>query len=333
MRFITAALSIVLASQFSQAMAQDSLSVGYFSEWPLPAHYGQSTGAYDDALGAPLEWHKFDSSPDLYAALSIGEIQVALSEGVAPFLLLASTGQDFRIVDVAVSYPKMENCVVNPAVGYSPQSPNTLKNTRIAVPMGTTVHFGLLKQLRYLGVNPATVKFNDMTPARAAAALTQGETDIACGWGPALDRMHALGQPLLRPEDKQSAGAYTFDSTIIRASFGADNPEVVARFLKVTNDLNASFNASPKAMIPRIAESTEMTVSTVTDTMNGFDFPNIETKLDAAWLGGGTQIYLKELADFFVNQGTLDAALDDYAGFIDPSYLQIAADLPLIDSE
>ncbi|MHA1128187.1 MAG: ABC transporter substrate-binding protein, partial [Alphaproteobacteria bacterium] len=236
-----------------------------------------------------------------------------------------------RIVDIAVSYPALENCMVSTSLGYSSQSPATLKNARVALPMGTTVHFGLLKQLNYIGVNPASLEFFDMSPSRAAAALSQGDADIACGWGPALDVMQANGQPLLRPEDKQAAGAYTFDSTLIRASFGADNPEVVARFLKVTNDLNTSFQASPQTMVARIAETVEM--SEVTDTMSGFDFPDIEAKLGATWLGGDAQNHLKALADFLVEQSTLDAALDDYTGFIDPSYLQTAADLPLIDSE
>ena len=332
MKFLTAIFSVMLTLQFSQAAAQ-GLSVGYFAEWPLPAHYGQSTGAYDDALGAPVEWREFNSSPELYAALDSGEIQVALSEGVVPFFLLASTGQDFRIVDIALAYPTAENCAVSPAVGYTPESPNTLKNARIALPMGTTVHFGLLKQLRYLGVNPVTVELIDMTPSRAAAALTRGEVDIACGWGPALDVILSQGHPLLRAENKQAAGALTLDFTIIRASFGADNPGVVARFLKVTNDLNASFMANPKAMVARIAESTDMNVADVTSTMRTFEFPNIGAKSGAKWLGGGVQTYLKELADFFVEQGTLDAALEDYTGFIDNSYLQTAADLPLIDAE
>ena len=331
MKCTTAVLGVMLAVQLTPAFAQDSLSVGYYAEWPLPAHYGQASGAYDAALGAPVDWQVFDNSADLYAALSIGQIHVALSEGVVPFLLMTATGQDFRIVDIAVSYPTLENCVVSENFGYSPQSPDSLKNARVALPMGTTVHFGLLEQLNYIGAKSAALEFFDMSPARAAAALSQGDVDIACGWGPALGVMQTQGQPLLRLEDKQAAGAYTFDSTLIRASFGADNPEVVARFLKVTNDLNASFQASPQTMVARIAETVDM--NEVTDTMNGFDFPVIEAKLGAAWLGASVQNHLKALADFLVEQSTLDAALDDYTGFIDPSYLQIAAELPLIDSE
>lgn len=327
MKFIARVLAL-LALQTSGVFAQDTLHVGYFNEWPLPAHYGKSTGAYENTV-----WHTYDSSVDLYGGLANEDIQIALSQGIVPFLLMAKAGPDFQIVDIAVSYPGAENCVVSTGLAAKLDTPNALQNARIALPMGTTVHFGLLKQLAQLHVNPLSVEFIDMPPARAAAALTRGNADIACGWGPALDLMEANGQLLLPTSSKDALGVYIFDSTVISAGFGADNPEVVARFLKTTNDLNTSFTANPDHMIPRIAETMNMTEANVRATMQRFTFPTIDDKISGKWLGGGTQHYLMQLGTFFVEQGTLDATLEDFSASIDNSYLQAAKDLPFIDAE
>jgi taurine transport system substrate-binding protein len=52
-----------------------------------------------------------------------------------------------------------------------------------------------------------------------------------------------------------------------------------------------------------------------------FTFPTPEEQKSADWFGGGLQKYTKEVADFFVEQGQIDKALDDYSAYIDPSFL------------
>jgi taurine transport system substrate-binding protein len=59
--------------------------------------------------------------------------------------------------------------------------------------------------------------------------------------------------------------------------------------------------------------------------MAGFVFPTVEQMLSAKWLGGGTQQYLKEMADFFVKQGTIPKALDSYESAVEASYLEAAS--------
>jgi taurine transport system substrate-binding protein len=56
--------------------------------------------------------------------------------------------------------------------------------------------------------------------------------------------------------------------------------------------------------------------------MATFTFPTVEEQLSENLLGGGTQMFLKEVADFFVAQGTLPKARDSYDGAVDASYLE-----------
>lgn len=318
---------------FSAAHAQDRLQIGYFDEWPLPAHYGQTSGAYDEVLGAKAEWTAYNSSTAMFAALESGDIQIALSQGLVPFLTITTAGHDFKMVDIAVSYPANENCFAHPDLRYSATNAAVLNGTTAALAIGTTVHFNLNRTLTHFGIDPASVEMVNMTPIQAAAALKQGKVDIACGWGPALSTLQDFGSVLLSNDQKAEIGINNYDAIVIRSSFGADNPEVVAKFLKVTAELNTAFTASAARMIPGIATPLDMFEGTVAESMAGFEFPSITAKLGESWLGGGVQTHLKQLADFFVVQGTMDNDLDDYAHTVDATYLQAAADLPLIDAE
>ena len=322
-----------LVSIFSTAQAQDSLQIGYFNEWPLPAHYGQTSGAYDDVLGANAEWISYNSSTAMFAALETGDIQIALSQGLVPFLLITTAGHDFKLVDIAVSYPANEGCFAHPDLLFSKSNTAALNGATAALAIGTTAHFNLNQTLTHFGIDPASVKMLNMTPAQAAAALSQGKVDIACGWGPALSTLQDFGTALLSTEQKAEIGIQNYDTIVIRSSFGADNPEVVAKFLKVTDELNAAFTANAPRMIASIATPMGMFDGTVAASMEGFQFPSVSTKLGEDWLGGFVQTHLKQLADFFVAQGTMESALDTYADKVDATYLQAAASLPLIDTE
>ncbi len=51
-----------------------------------------------------------------------------------------------------------------------------------------------------------------------------------------------------------------------------------------------------------------------------FDFYLRDDQLTERWLGGGVQTFLKEVADFFQQQGIIDRALDDYSATVDASF-------------
>ena len=48
------------------------------------------------------------------AAMASGDVQISVSQGVPPFVVATSAGQDLQILDVAVSYADNDNCVVPP---------------------------------------------------------------------------------------------------------------------------------------------------------------------------------------------------------------------------
>ncbi|WP_166416772.1 taurine ABC transporter substrate-binding protein [Cochlodiniinecator piscidefendens] len=311
------------------AMALDEITVAYFLEWPMPFEFAKANGTYDEELGVTVNWRAFDTGTAMSAAMASGDVHIAVSQGVPPFVVAASAGQDLQVVDVAVSYADNDNCVVHSSLEIDAASVADLEGHRIGVPIGTAAHYGFLKQMEHFGIDVSTLEVVDMAPADSAAALAQGSLDMACGWGGALRRMTEHGNTLLTGAEKTELGIYVFDVTSASASFVEEEPELLADFLAVTAHANAMWNSGEHTaeMLPVIAQDAGMSEEDAAATLARFEFPSVEAQLSEAWLGGGTQTFLKEVADFFVETGNIDGSRSSYDGAVNTSALSAASDM------
>ena len=317
-RTLSVALAGAIVSMGAASTAQaegHGITVAYFLEWPMPFQYAKVQGTYDEALGMPVTWRAFDTGTAMSAAMASGDVQIAVSQGVPPFVVAASAGQDLQIVDVAVSYSENDNCVVRSDLEIDKSTAGDLAGKKVAVPLGTAAHYGFLKQMNHFGIDVASLDVVNMAPPEGAAALAQGAVDMACGWGGALRRMKESGNVLLTGAEKEELGILVFDVTSVPASFAAESPDVLATFLKVTADANAMWAdaANQAEMLPVIAKDAGMDEDATRATIDTFIFPTVEEQLGAKWLGGGAQEFMKGVADVFVEAGSIDAALDSYA--------------------
>jgi len=310
-----AAAAIALVSGATVAVADShELTVGYFLEWPMPFEYAKVNGTYDEALGMKVNWVSFDTGTAMSAAMASGDVQISVSQGIPPFVVAASAGQDLQVLDVAVSYADNDNCVVASALEIDASSAAELAGKKVGVPLGTAAHYGFLRQMEHFGVDIASLEVVDMAPADGAAALAQGQVDMACGWGGALRRMKEHGNVLLTGAEKEALGILVFDATTAPAGFVAENPDVVAKFLAVTAKANAAWNdgSMTAEMLPVIAKDAGMDEDATAETMATFVFPSVEDQLSAAWLGGNAQSFMKGVADVFVQSGSIPSAKDNY---------------------
>ena len=301
------------------------LNVAYFLEWPMPFQAAKVSGAYDAALGMKVNWVSFDTGTAMSAAMASGDIDISVSQGVPPFVVATSAGQDLQIVDVAVSYADNDNCVVASDLEIDKNSAGELAGKKVAVPLGTAAHYGFLKQMEHFGVSLDSLTVVDMAPAEGQAALAQGAVDMACGWGGALRRMKESGNVLLTGAEKTELGILVFDVTTAPSGFVAENADVVAKFLAVTADANAAWNASqPEFMANMIAQDAGMSVEDAKGSMSTFVFPDIDTQLSKSWLSGNAQTFMKGVADVFVNAGSIDSAKDSYVDNVNTGPLAAA---------
>ncbi|PKQ12982.1 MAG: taurine ABC transporter substrate-binding protein [Alphaproteobacteria bacterium HGW-Alphaproteobacteria-1] len=310
-KFLSAAAAAAL---FAGAGNAQDLTVAYFLEWPMPFQYAKETGMYDEALGLKVNWRAFDTGTAMSAAMASGDVHLSVSQGVPPFVVATSAGQDLQILDVAVSYSDNDNCVVRDVLEIDKTNAADLAGKKVAVPLGTAAHYGFLKQMNHFGVDIGTMEVVNMAPPEGAAAIAQGAVDMFCGWGGSLRRAEEHGNVLLTGAEKEELGILVFDVTSGPAAFVAENPDVVATFLKVTAEANAMWAdpANRDKMLPVIAKDSGMDEADTARTIDTFVFPTVEEQLSAKWLGGGAQEFMKGVAEVFVEAGSIDSALATY---------------------
>ena len=322
-----AGIALLTGSQAAQAL--DELTVAYFMEWPMPFEYAKAMGTYEQELGVKINWRAFDTGTAMSAAMASGDVQIAVSQGVPPFVIATSAGQDLQIIDVAVSYADNDNCVVRTDLEITRDNAKELEGKKVVLPVGTAAHYGFLKQMAYFGVDISTMEIVDMAPPDGAAAFAQGGLDMACGFGGGLRRMKEHGNVLLTGAEKEALGILVFDVTSAPAAFIAENADLVAKFLKVTADANAAWNEGSKQaeMLPVIAKDSGMDEAAAADSLATFRFPSVEEQLSATWLGSGSQTFMKGVADVFVTAGSIPAALDSYENAVNVGPLTAASGL------
>ncbi|MBN8187001.1 ABC transporter substrate-binding protein [Salipiger thiooxidans] len=315
------------AALLAGAAHAETVTVGYFLEWPMPFEYAKAEGLYDEAMGVDINWVSFDTGTAMSAAMASGDVQLSVSQGVPPFVVAASAGQDLQVLDVAVSYADNDNCVVAEALEIDKDSASELAGKKVAVPLGTAAHYGFLKQMDHFGVPLDSLEIVDMAPPDGAAAIAQGSVDMACGWGGSLRRMKEHGNVLLTGAEKEELGILVFDVTSGPAGWVAENSDLVSKFLMVTRDANEMWadEANHEKMLPVIAKDAGMDLEATRETIATFVFPSVEEQLTEKWLGGGAQEFMKGVADVFVAAGSIDAALDSYADAVNTGPLEAAS--------
>ena len=319
---IKSALAGVALSLASTAAYAD-ITVGYFLEWPMPFLAAKASGEYEKALGEKINWRAFDTGTAMSAAMASGDVQISVSQGVPPFVVATSAGQDLQAVDVAVSYSDNDNCVVKSELEVTKENASELAGKKFAVPLGTAAHYGFLRQMDHFGVDVAGLQVVNMAPAEGAAALEQGAVDVACGWGGGLNRMKEHGNILLTGAEKEELGILVFDVTSVPANYSAENSEQLAKFLAVTAEANKRWNDSKSdEMLAVIAKESGMDVEAAKASLSTMQFPTAEDQLSEKWLGGGAQEFMKGVAKVFVEAKSIDSAKDDYAANVNAEPLK-----------
>ncbi|WP_282602614.1 ABC transporter substrate-binding protein [Paracoccus sp. PARArs4] len=322
MRRFASMMSASAMALVAGAAAAEELTVAYFLEWPMPFLAAKADGTYDEALGMKVNWVAFETGTAMSAAMASGDVQIALSQGVPPFVVAASAGQALQTLDVAVSYSENDNCVVATALEIDKDSADELAGKKVAVPMGTAAHYGFLRQMEHFGVDVASLTVVDMAPTDGAAALAQGEVDFACGYGGGLARMKEHGNVLLTGAEKEELGILVFDVTSAPADFVVENEALVSEFLAVTAAVNAEWNENhDPEMLAKIAAESGMTPDEAEAAIETFAFPSVGEQLSQKWLGGNAQNFMKGVADVFVEAGSIGSALDSYAAAINTAPL------------
>lgn len=316
---------MAMSSQAAMADGHGEITVAYFLEWPMPMMAAKASGAYDEALGKKVNWVSFETGTAMSAAMASGDVQIAVSQGLPPFVVAVSGGQDLQLVDVAVSYAENQGCAVHKDLEIDLASAGELAGKKVAVPLGTAAHYSFIRQMDHFGVPLDSLQIVDMAPPEGAAALSQKAVDFACGYGGGWARMQEYGDVLLDGDAKQEIGILVFDVTSVPAAYAAENGDELAKFLKVTADANAAWAADPSdEKLAVIAAEAGMDLDAAKSAIATMKFPSVDDQLSDAWLGGNAASFMKGVGDVFVEAGSIDSALDNYEGTVNTGPLSAA---------
>lgn len=325
MRQVGTALACALVAApllANSARALDEITVAYFLEWPSPNLMHKADGRFDEEMGVKVNWRAFGNGNEMSAAMASGDVQIAYSQGLVPFVVAVTKGLPLKLVSSAVSYAENDNCVVHKDVGITQANAKDLEGKKVATPIGNVTHYKLLRTLAHLNVDASKVTLVQMNPPEGAAALARGDVAMACGFGGALGRMREFGDVLMTAEEQEAIGIRVFDIVSVTEEFATDHPDLVVKFLQVTEDANNVFKQDAEAHLPTIAKQSGQALEDSRAMVDLFVFPSRDEQLSDAWMGGTVQTFINEVAAFYVEQGQLDKALDDYGHTIDTQFME-----------
>ena len=319
---MTAGTALGLALMAGAASAQDKVTVAYFLEWPTANQVAQMEKTYDEALGVEVEWRAFSNGNEMSQAMASGNVDISYSQGLVPFVVAVTNGLPLEAVGVAVSYAEADNCIIRTDSGITQANAKELEGKSVATPIGNVTHYKLLRVLDHLGVDASKVNFVQMSGADAAIAMMQGDVVMGCAFGGPVQRMMEVGAPLMTAEEQEAIGIRVFDLISVTKSFAENHPDLLTKFMQVTDEANAAYLADPGAALATIAQAAGMDEPATEELLGMFSFPSNEEQASEAWLGGTVQTFMKEVADFFVEQGQLDRAAEDYSSVVRTDFLQ-----------
>ncbi len=315
----TRLVGLALLGVAFSAPASEEVRIAYFLEWPTPNLVAKAEGAYEEAFGVPVRWSAFDTGTQMSEALIAGEIDIAYSQGLAPFVDAVNAGAPLVAVGAAVEYPA-NDCVLREGAGLDPARPETFAGRSVALPVATMADYSFRMTARALGIDIDEMRIVDRIPSDAAIDLLGGQVDVACGFGAvAMGKMYEAGPRLMDDAGKRAAGIVAFDLVAASAEFARESPELVEAFLRVTARADAAWRGT-EAQLEAVGFEAGLDRSAVVRQMNDFDFPTVAAQR-IRFLGpdGVGADAMRAVGAAFATPEV--PALPDYSDVVDASYL------------
>jgi taurine transport system substrate-binding protein len=309
----------------------ETITIGYqlvYNPWKVAI----ADDLFSAATGMDVEYRQFDSGAKVIAAMASGDLQVALA-GSSPIAAGVSQGVDMELVWIVEDIASAEALVVRNGSGIN--APQDLKGKKLAVPFVSTTHFHALFALEQFGIDPNELEVLNLQPPQIAAAWERGDIDAAFVWDPALGRIKQNGKVLITSGLLSSWGKATFDGLIANKSWASENPETLAKIIRVIADQDEAYRSDRRAWsadsepVQKIVGVIGGKAEDVPGVLALYDFPTLDQQLSCAWLGcgadGGAARALKFTAEFLKSEKKIPAVPEDVAAFVNPSYAKAAA--------
>jgi taurine transport system substrate-binding protein len=327
-RPVRLAATILALLGASAASAAPSKIVVAYQTGPDPIEVAMASGEIARSTGRDVEFRKFNSGADIFAAIASGDVQVGYV-GSSPFAAAASRGLDVKAFYVSSISGTDEALVVRNGSGIA--SPADLKGKRLSAAPVSTDHYQLLATLKQNGLSEKDATVLALPQPEIVAAWHRGDIDAAFVWDPALSDLKKTGTVLLTSKQVAERGAPTFNAWVATAALIKDDPGFLKSFAGEIAKENASFLTDKPAWSEEsdnVKAIARLLGGTPSDQAAGLKDVNLlaaSAQGTEAWLGGGERSgvarILKDTAVFLKEQRKITAVRDSYAGFVTAEFV------------
>lgn len=312
----------------SAAVAAPARIVVGYQTGPDPIDVAIASGEIAKATGRDVEFRRFNSGADIFAAIASGDVQVGYV-GSSPFAAAASRGLDVKAFYVPSISGTDEALVVRNGAGIA--SPADLRGKRLSAAPVSTDHYQLLATLKQNGISEKDATVLALPQPEIVAAWHRGDLDGAFVWDPALSDLKKTGTVLLTSKQVAERGAPTFNAWVATSALIKDDPAFLKSFTGEIAKENASFlddKAAWSEGSDNVKAIAKLLGGTPQDQAAGLKDLNLLPASDQgteAWLGGGDKSgvarILKDTAVFLKEQRKITAIRDSYAGFVTAEFV------------
>jgi taurine transport system substrate-binding protein len=302
--------------------ADKTVVVGYQTD-ALPSSVGIANGDFDKAAGAKIDFRRFNSGAEIFAAIASGDVQVGYV-GSSPFAAATSRGLDVKAFYLASISGIDEALVVRNGSGIN--SLADLKGKKLAAAPVSTDHYQLLALIKSLGLNEKDVQVFAVPQPEIVAGYNRGDLDGGFVWDPALTELKKNGKVLVTSKEVADKGAPTFSAWVATAAFAKENPGFLKAFAGVIDKYQTSFANDKGAWGPdsdnakALAKLLGGTPQDQASALKNLSLLPVDVQLSDQWLGGGEKSgiakILKDTSVFLKDQKKISDVLPSYAGFV-----------------
>ncbi|MCG5243112.1 taurine ABC transporter substrate-binding protein [Azospirillum doebereinerae] len=327
-RFAFATLAAVLP--FTAEAAGGKVVVGYQTD-ALPSSVGIANGDFAKATGTEIDFRKFNSGAEIFAAIASGDVQVGYV-GSSPFAAATSRGLDVKAFHLATISGTDEALVVRNGSGI--EKAGDLKGKKLAAAPVSTDHYQLLAVLKQEKLSERDAQVFAIPQPDIVAAWNRGDLDGAFVWDPALTELKKTGTVLLTSRQVADRGAPTFTAWVATAPFAKDNPAFLKSFAGVVEKYSASFQSDKAAWGPEsenakaLAKLLGGTPADQASALSNLSLVPAQQQATVSWLAGGegsgAAKILKATAEFLKEQKKITTVLPSYGGFVTADYVKDA---------
>lgn len=325
-RLFTAAIGATLLAGASLGFAADKkVVIGYQTD-ALPSSVAIANGDFAKATGFQIDFRKFNSGADVFAAIASGDVQIGYV-GSSPYAAATSRGLDVKAFYLASISGTDEALVVRNGSGI--HSLKDLKGKKLAAAPVSTDHYQLLALLKSQGLTEKDVQVFAIPQPEIVAAYNRGDLDGGFVWDPALTELKKNGKVLITSKEVAERGAPTFSAWVATGAFAKENPEFLKAYAGVIEKYSNSFVKDKAAWGPEsenaktLAKLLGGTPADFSAALKNLNLVPLHVQASDAWLGGGEKSgvarILKETASFLKEQKKISDVLPSYAAFVTTS--------------